>query len=89
MLHRIKVQQLVASLAVVQCLGHHHFAVEQGPAADLPHQHTEVAIGAIKHRCHAEAVALLDGVNGGVHESMLPVERQPSRLEPVPLNPEV
>ena len=68
MLHRIEVQQLVASLAVVQRLGHHHFAVEQGPAADLPHQHPEVAVGAIQHRGHTEAVG--SGGSGGSHQSI-------------------
>ena len=56
MFHSVEVKQFVAASAVVQGLGHNHLRVQQCVLADLPHQHTEVAISAVEHRRHTEAV---------------------------------
>jgi len=51
----VEIQQAVTT-AVVQGLRHHHLGVEKAVAGDLPHQHPEVAIGAVHHRRHTEAI---------------------------------
>ena len=84
MFNRVEIQQLVASLAVVKRLGYHHFRIQQSPSGDLPHQHPEVPIGAVEHRCDAEAERTRDLRCGdGVHGSMLPAGDGALRLETI------